>query len=78
MEILISQSLTRIQGSEKLLPLFEKIMSFSAVFDRLNKNTFPTVRMNGAFQTDTGFLSQDAISRRNETDMIARRCQMDY
>ena len=34
----------------------------AGLLDRLNKKTFPTVQVAGAFQADTGFFSQDANS----------------
>ena len=34
----------------------------SGVLDRLNKKTYPTLQINGAFQADTGYFHQDANS----------------
>ncbi|HEY0982334.1 OprO/OprP family phosphate-selective porin [Schlesneria sp.] len=34
----------------------------AGVLERLNKKTYPTIQMNGAFQADTGFFMQDANS----------------
>ena len=34
----------------------------AGVLDRLNKKTYPTIQMNGAFQADTGYFIQDPNS----------------
>ncbi|MFO1040356.1 MAG: porin [Planctomycetaceae bacterium] len=35
----------------------------SGILDRLNKKTYPTVQINGVFQADVGFFSQDENSK---------------
>ena len=35
----------------------------AGILDRLNKKTFPTVQVNGAFQADMGYFNQDANSK---------------
>jgi len=35
----------------------------SGLLDRLNRKTYPTLQVNGVFQTDLGFFDQDANSR---------------